>query len=139
MMRPTSRSIAVAMFLAVAGLVVVWAVGGTRPPCQRKTLTDPCVDDVVAWDAVPGAVSYHVEGWIFTPDASGKLWDADTVTASYPVGCTFNDQYLFVWAENSAGRSVDPAVIYWAAGGGKMLDDTNGAGPWVGELMCGGA
>ena len=64
----TRRLAAAVLFLAVTGLLLTWAVVGTRPPCVRSTITDTCADDAVAWDAVPDAVGYHLEGWTMTPE-----------------------------------------------------------------------
>ena len=85
------------------------------------------------------AVSYHVEGWGWANAWTTPLWTIDTPQTNYLVGCLAEPQYVLVWAEGVTGkRSPDPVMLYWAAGGGRFLDDSNIAGGWNIPPMCGG-
>ena len=150
----SSRLTAAVMSLAVVGLLLTWAAGGTRPPCVRATVTDPCTDDALRWNGnaqPPGTANVKVEAYttfVSHGHPSNVLsWEKwkQAGARSQPVGCA--DLTICVYPVDAAGNPLtpvggDPAnpveCFRWAPGGGRELDDTNGAGPWVGELMCGG-
>ena len=106
-------------------------------PCLVALVTAPCLDDVIAWDAVPAAVTFHVEGRTIQPGVAGIAWTVHTTATSYLVGCQPEAQEVYVWAVDVAGNhSLLPATFVWEPGGFRRLDDSNVLGGWKRAPMC---
>ena len=107
--------------------------------CIVALWTSPCSDDVLAWDAVPDAVSYHVEARGIDPGVATVLWTVHTTMTEYMVACQLTPVMLYVWAVDAAdNHSAVPATWLWKAGPMRRLDDTNMPPRPRGEPMCGG-
>ncbi len=101
--------------------------------CLIFLLTATCADDVLWWDVVPEAHSYHIEAHYVGPSEWGLAWEDDTVDPWYPVGCTFADVELRVWGRNHIGLSPEPATFLWKQGGGRYAEFSTHLAP-----LCGG-